>query len=101
MQFLITLLEQPVLLIILPMYLLCFIGITYDFILRLCERRPFLEKTGGKGEMNMPGDTVWVPKSPTDPDDIIKEAAKIEYTDNNTITKYIFSTQIDPLKNNS
>jgi len=82
MQFLIALLEHPVLLVILAMFFMGFVGMTYEFILRLCGKKPFLEQTlqNLKAEDNNsePPEPVNVPKPPTGPNDTLEGEAEIE-----------------------
>lgn len=109
MQFLIALLEHPVLLVILAMFFMGFVGMTYEFILRLCGKKPFLEQTlqNIKDEDNNsePPEPANVPKPPTSPNDTLKGEAEIEGAeevedeDGNKTVEYIFKAEDNPYDN--
>lgn len=105
MQFLMALLEHPVLLVILLMFFMGFVGMTYEFILRMCKKPPFLDapiqndednEDGGEAE---PPEPANVPKPPTEPDGELKGAAEIpdgaeevEDEDGNLTVEYTYTT---------
>ena len=110
MQFLMALLEHQVLLIILLMCFMGFIGMTYDFILRLRGKQPFLERSNGGNvadeDSTEPPRSANVPKTPNDSDDTFDGAAEIEGAeevedeDGNTTIEYILKID-NPTENNS
>lgn len=115
MQFLIALLEHPVLLVILLMCFMGFMGMTYEFILRLCGKKPFLEMPMDDGydydDDVEPSEPSNVPKPPTNPDDVLKGEAEldnneiegaeeIEDEDGNKTVEYIYCADKDPLDDN-
>ena len=69
MEFLIALLDHPVLLVVILMFVMGFVGMTYEFILRMCGKDPFLDKPSqGNGGVNEePPEPANVPKPDTDP----------------------------------
>ena len=75
-----ALLDHPILLVIMLMFFLGFVGMTYEFILRLCGKSPFLpapqdvEEDEGKCE---PPEPANVPKPPQPPKDTLKAAKEI------------------------
>lgn len=100
MEFLIALLDHPVLLVVILMFIMGFVGMTYEFILRMCGKKPFLEPP--KQDGNEPPEPANVPKPDTDPDDELKGAEEIpdgaeevEDEDGNTTVEYTYSTDID------
>lgn len=104
MEFLIALLDHPVLLVVILMFIMGFVGMTYEFILRLCGKDPFLDKpsqdNGGANEE--PPEPANVPKPDTDPDDELEGAEEIpdgaeevEDEDGNATVEYTYSTDID------
>lgn len=104
MEFLIALLDHPVLLIVILMFIMGFVGMTYEFILRLCGKEAFLEKPsqGKGGENKEPPEPANVPKPPTDPDDELEGAEEIPDgaeeivdEDGNTTVQYTYSTDFD------
>lgn len=104
MEFLIALLDHPVLLVVILMFIMGFVGMTYEFILRLGGKEAFLEKPsqGNGGENKEPPEPANVPKPDTDPDDELEGAEEIpdgaeevEDEDGNTTVEYTYSTDID------
>lgn len=107
MQFLLALLEHPGILISLLVFILVFIGMTYEFILRLF----------GKGTSNIsspkvdgdddseeePPEPANVPKPPTGPKDTLKGEAEIEGAeeiedeDGNVSTELFYNDSNGPL----
>ena len=88
MQFLIALLEHPVLLVILTLCFMGFICMTYDFILRLFGKKGMgdginLSNTKWPDDLSddpppAPPETANVPKPPTGPKDTLVGEAEIE-----------------------
>ena len=86
MQFLLTLLEHPVILVRLLMFFMGFVGLTYEFILRLSGKKGMCEEKGCLGNVRFPDDTqddpppepAKVPKPPVGPKDTLSEEAEIE-----------------------
>ena len=107
MQFLISLLDHPILLVILLMCFLGFIGMTYDFVLRLYGKKPFLVRPGNDDDEDStePPEPANVPKPPTDPNDTLKGEAEIEGAeevedeDGNKTVEYIFKAEDNPYDN--
>ena len=103
MQFLLALLEHPVILLMLLMFFMGFVGMTYEFILRMCGKKPFLETpTKDEGGNEEPPEPANVPKPPTDPDDELEGAEEIPDgaeeivdEDGNTTVQYTYSTDFD------
>ena len=103
MQFLMALLEHPVILLVLLMFFMGFVGMTYEFILRMCGKKPFLETPNGdEGGSKEPPEPANVPKPPTDPDDELEGAEEIPDgaeeivdEDGNTTVQYTYSTDFD------
>ena len=103
MQFLLALLEHPVILLMLLMFFMGFVGMTYEFILRMCGKKPFLETpTKDEGGSEEPPEPANVPKPPTDPDDELEGAEEIPDgaeeivdEDGNTTVQYTYSTDFD------
>lgn len=103
MQFLLALLEHPVILLVLLMFFMGFVGMTYEFILRMCGKKPFLETpNGNEGGSKEPPEPANVPKPPTDPDDELEGAEEIPDgaeeivdEDGNTTVQYTYSTDFD------
>lgn len=97
MQFLMALLEHPVLLVILLLFFMGFVGMTYEFILRMCKKPPFLGEI--EEDDDEPPEPANVPKPPTDPDGELKGAAEIpdgaeevEDEDGNLTVEYTYTT---------
>lgn len=103
MEFLIALLDHPVLLVVILMFIMGFVGMTYEFILRMCGKKPFLETPNGdEGGNKEPPEPANVPKPDTDPDDELKGAAEIpdgaeevEDEDGNATVEYTYTTDFD------
>lgn len=103
MQFLMALLEHPVILLVLLMFFMGFVGMTYEFILRMCGKKPFLETPNkDEGGSKEPPEPANVPKPPTDPDDELEGAEEIPDgaeeivdEDGNTTVQYTYSTDFD------
>ncbi len=103
MQFLLALLEHPVILLMLLMFFMGFVGMTYEFILRMCGKKPFLETPNvDEGGSEEPPEPANVPKPPTDPDDELEGAEEIPDgaeeivdEDGNTTVQYTYSTDFD------
>lgn len=101
MEFLMALLEHPVILLMLLMFFMGFVGMTYEFILRMCGKKPFLETSPSEGDEEPP-EQANVPKPDTDPDDELEGAEEIpdgaeevEDEDGNATVEYTYSTDID------
>lgn len=102
MQFLMALLEHPVILLVLLMFFMGFVGMTYEFILRMCGKKPFLETPNrDEGGNEEPPEPANVPKPPTDPDgelqaaeEIPDGAEEVEDEDGNTTVQYTYSKSI-------
>ena len=86
------------------MFFLGFVGMTYEFILRLCGKSPFCPelKDGKNEDKTEPPEPANVPKPDTDPDDELKGAEEIpdgaEETvdeDGNATVEYTYSTDFD------
>lgn len=85
------------------MFFMGFVGMTYEFILRMCGKKPFLETPNGdKGGSEEPPEPANVPKPPTDPDDELEGAEEIPDgaeeivdEDGNTTVQYTYSTDFD------
>lgn len=98
-----ALLEHPVILLVLLMFFMGFVGMTYEFILRMCGKKPFLETPNGdEGGSEEPPEPANVPKPPTDPDDELEGAEEIPDgaeeivdEDGNTTVQYTYSTDFD------
>ena len=103
MQFLTNILEHPVLFVILLMFVMGFVGMTYDFILKLFGKKPLhffnystdYEKDEGKN--NEPPEPANVPKPPAPPSDTLKGAEEIpdgaeelENEDGTTTVEYTY-----------
>lgn len=97
MEFLIALLDHPVLLVVILMFVMGFVGMTYEFILRMCGKDPFLDKPSqGNGSANEePPEPANVPKPDTDPDDELEGAEEIEDEDGNATVEYTYTTDFD------
>lgn len=106
MQFLLALLEHPVILISLLVFILVFIGMTYEFILRLfgkgTSNTSFPQVDGDDDSEEEPPEPANVPKPPTDPDDELEGAEEIPDgaeeivdEDGNTTVQYTYSTDFD------
>ena len=107
-SFFTSLLDHPILLVVMLMFFLGFVGMTYEFILRLCGKSPFcpeLKDVENKDDTEPP-ELANVPKTPNDPDDVLEGAAKfddkiegaeeVEDEDGNTTIEYVFTTDNDP-----
>ena len=102
MEFLMALLEHPMLLVVILMFFMGFVGMTYEFILRICGKKPFLEPPVKDDPSEDPPEPANVPKPDTDPNDELEGAAEIpdgaeevEDEDGNTTVEYTYSTDID------
>lgn len=106
MQFLLALLEHPGILISLLVFILVFIGMTYEFILRLfgkgTSNTSFPQVDGDDDSEEEPPEPANVPKPPTDPDDELEGAEEIPDgaeeivdEDGNTTVQYTYSTDFD------
>lgn len=103
MQFLIALLEHPIIILMMLMFFMGFVGMTYEFILRMCGKKPFLETPNGdEGGSEEPPEPANVPKPPTDPDDELEGAEEIPDgaeeivdEDGNTTVQYTYSPDFD------
>lgn len=104
-SFFTALLDHPILLVIMLMFFMGFVGMTYEFILRLCGKSPFLpdpqdvEEDEGETE---PPEPANVPKPPQPPKDTLKGAEEIPDgaeeivdEDGNTTVQYTYSTDFD------
>ena len=85
MQFLLALLEHPVLLVILLMFFMGFVGLTYEFILKLMGKKgmcheitPSNSRWPDDLEDDPPPEPANVPKPPTGPKDTLVAEADIE-----------------------
>ena len=101
-----ALLDHPILLVIMLMFFMGFVGMTYEFILRLCGKSPFLpdpqdgeEEDEGESE---PPEPANVPKPPTGPKDVLEGAAEIdgaeeiEDDDGTKTYEYIYRSEPSP-----
>ena len=73
------LLNHPILLVIMLMFFMGFVGMTYEFILRLCGKSPFLpnqQNVEDEGN-NEPPEPANVPKPPQPPKDTLNAANEI------------------------
>ena len=73
------LLNHPILLVIMLMFFMGFVGMTYEFILRLCGKSPFLpnqQNVEHEGN-NEPPEPANVPKPPQPPKDTLNAANEI------------------------
>ena len=73
------LLNHPILLVILLMFFMGFVGMTYEFILRLCGKSPFLpnqQNVEDEGN-NEPPEPTNVPKPTQPPKDTLNAANEI------------------------
>lgn len=85
------------------MFFMGFVGMTYEFILRMCGKKPFLETPNGdEGGSKEPPEPANVPKPPTGPDDELEGAEEIPDgaeeivdEDGNTTVQYTYSTDFD------
>lgn len=73
------LLNHPILLVIMLMFFMGFVGMTYEFILRLCGKSPFLpNQQNVEDEGNCePPEPANVPKPPQPPKDTLNAAKEI------------------------
>ena len=102
MQFLMALLEHPIVLVVLLMFFMGFVGMTYEFILRMCGKKPFVEPSArGSYRGDEPPEQASVPKPPTDPDgelqaaeEIPDGAEEVEDEDGNVTVQYTYPKSI-------
>lgn len=110
MQFLMALLEHQVLLVILLMFFMGFVGMTYEFILRLFEKRSMKEWLPAPDCLSRwpddleddppppPPEPAKVPKPPTGPKDTlvaesdIEGGEEVEDENGNTTFHYIYKS---------
>ena len=95
-----ALLDHPILLVILLMFFMGFVGMTYEFILRLCGKSQFLPNLPKNNEdgNSEPLEPTNVPKPPVPPSDTLMDAEEIpdgieeiENEDGTTTVEYTYA----------